>query len=251
MHCRVVAGKTVGMTSNPVPRVVAHRGASRVERENTVQAFARAVEMGADMVELDVRLSADNVMAVHHDPRIEGLGAICSLRLCELPQYVPTLAASLDACADLQVNIEIKSDPDEPGYDPDHRLTRLVTELLLHDPRRERYIISSFDRAVIDLVKELDGGMSTGFLFSVSARPGRIIETCLRDGHQAIHPFHRPLVRRTVEQATEAGLAVNVWTVDEPDRMRTLSSWGVSAIITNVPDVATAVLRGGTDNPGS
>ncbi len=226
------------MNGRPVPLVAAHRGASRAEKENTLVAFSRAVEMGADMVELDVRLSADEALVVHHDPVIAGLGAIPDLKLGALPEHVPTLAASLDACASLLVNIEIKSDPDEPGYDPEHRLTRLVVQSLLIDPRRNRYIVSSFDRAVIDLVKELDPGMATGYLYNVSARPGRIVEACVKGGHKAIHPYHRPLSRRTVDQAREAGLDVNVWTVDDPGRMQTLADWGVSAVITNVPDVA-------------
>jgi glycerophosphoryl diester phosphodiesterase len=229
--------------NKPVPLIAAHRGASRAARENTVEAFARAVEMQADMVELDVRLSADGQLVVHHDPEVHGLGPIAGLRAHELPPHIPTLAVALDACASLQVNIEIKSDPDEPGYDPRHRLTRLVVESLRNDHRRQRYIVSSFDREVIDLVKELDPEMATGFLYSVSTRPGRIVEACVRDGHQAVHPYHRPLVRRTVEQAIEAGLQVNVWTVDEPGRMLLLADWGVSVIITNVPDVAILTLR--------
>ncbi len=231
------------MQNKPAPLIAAHRGASRAERENTVEAFARAVEMQADMVELDVRLSADHQLVVHHDPEVHGLGPIAGLCADELPPYVPTLAAALDACASLQVNVEIKSDPDEPGYDPHHRLTRLVVESLRNDRRGQRYIVSSFDRVVIDLVKELDPEMATGFLYNVSTRPGRIVEACLRDGHQAIHPSYRPLVRRTVEQAIEAGLQVNVWTVDDPGRMRLLADWGASAIITNVPDVAIQTLR--------
>jgi glycerophosphoryl diester phosphodiesterase len=231
------------MNVSAPPLIAAHRGASRAERENTVEAFATAVSMRADMVELDVRLSADNQMMVHHDAVIGGLGAVSELRSADIPQYVPTLALALDACADLQVNIEIKSDPDEPGYDPQHRLTRLVVDSLRADTRRDRYIISSFDRAVIDLVKELDSDLATGFLYTVSTRPSKIVESCVRDQHQAIHPYHRPLVRKTVDQAREAGLAVNVWTVDDTDRMQTLATWGVSALITNVPDVAVGIFR--------
>jgi glycerophosphoryl diester phosphodiesterase len=229
--------------SSSTPLIAAHRGASKAERENTLAAFRLAESLGADMVELDVRLSADQHLVVHHDAVVEGLGPIVELRAADLPPHVPTLAESLEACGAMHVNIEIKSDRDEPGYDTTHRLTRLVVELLAADPRKGRYIVSSFDRSVIDLYKELDPAMATGFLYSVSARPGRVIDACVRDGHQAIHPYHVPLIRRTVEQASEAGLAVNVWTVDDPDRMRALASWGVSALITNVPDVARVALR--------
>jgi glycerophosphoryl diester phosphodiesterase len=226
------------MTEAHMPLIAAHRGASKAETENTVAAFTRAVEMGADMVELDVRLTADEVMVVHHDPVIEGLGPISNLTAGKLPPHVPTLAAALDACAALQVNIEIKSDPSEPGYDPTHKLTNLVMAALKSDVRRTGYIISSFDRAVVDLVRSIDPTIATGFLYSFSARPGRLIESCVNSGYQAIHPHHVPLTKRTVAIANEAGLAVNTWTVDDPDRMKILAKWGVSTVITNVPDVA-------------
>jgi glycerophosphoryl diester phosphodiesterase len=220
------------------PLIAAHRGASKAEKENTIAAFTRAVEMGADMVELDVRLTADQVMVIHHDPIIKGVGVIADLQVKELPPDVTSLSAALDACGPLQVNIEIKSDPTEPGYDPDHRLTHLVMDFLKSDARCDRYIISSFDRAVIDLCRARDPELATGFLYTFTPRPGRLIESCARSGYKAIHPHHASLTPRTVKMATDANLAVNTWTVDDVDRMRTLAKWGVQTIITNVPDVA-------------
>src|SRR4051812_33810066 len=86
--------------------VIAHRGASKAERENTLGAFRRARAMGADAVELDVRRTVDGVLVVHHDP----LPA-------ELTPHVPTLGDALDACTGMWVNVEIKNDPDEPDFD--------------------------------------------------------------------------------------------------------------------------------------
>jgi glycerophosphoryl diester phosphodiesterase len=231
------------MSSSVGPLIAAHRGASKAERENTVAAFRSAVSMGADMIELDVRMTADQQMVVHHDPVIQGVGSICTLAAADLPSYVPKLSESLDACGSLRVNIEIKSDKGEPDYDASHRLTQAVVALLANDARRDRYIVSSFDRSVIDLYRELDPGMATGFLYSISTRPGKLIEACVRDGHVAIHPHHVALTKGTVRDAHEAGLAVNTWTVDDPERMQTLAKWGVSAIITNVPDLAMKALR--------
>jgi glycerophosphoryl diester phosphodiesterase len=230
------------MAKSVSPLIAAHRGASKAEKENTIAAFTRAVEMGADMVELDVRLTLDHVMVIHHDPIITGLGAIATLRAAELPADVTTLAAALDACGLLRVNIEIKSDPTEPGYDPEHRLTHLVMDLLKSDSRCDRFIISSFDRAVVDLCRTLDPHLATGFLYTFSTRPGRLIESCAKSGYQAIHPHHVSLTPRTVNIAQDAGLAVNTWTVDDADRMRTLAKWGVQTIITNVPDIAREAL---------
>ena len=64
-------------------------------------------------------------------------------------------------------------------------------------------------------------------------------------GHEALHPFHLAVNRDLVHLAHAAGLTVNSWTVDDPDRIRELASWGVDTVITNVPDVALAALARG------
>ena len=94
--------------------VVAHRGASAVHAENTIPAFVAAREMGADWVELDVRLTADGVPVVHHDPVLTDGRVIRSLSVGDLPDELPTLEAAIESCAPLGVNIEIKSTPPYP-----------------------------------------------------------------------------------------------------------------------------------------
>ena len=106
--------------------VIAHRGASRAERENTGAAFRRAGEMGADGIELDVRRTADDRLVVHHDPVLADGRTIRSTAATELPGHVPTLDAAIGACEGMFVNIEIKNDPDEPDFDP--------TDGSQHDP---------------------------------------------------------------------------------------------------------------------
>src|SRR5687767_2173304 len=98
-------------------KVIAHRGASAAYRENTVTAFAGARDMGADMVELDVRRTADGTLAVHHDAVLGDGRALVGLRRDELPDHVPTLEEALDACAPLAMNIEIKNYMGDPDYD--------------------------------------------------------------------------------------------------------------------------------------
>ena len=90
-------------------QVIAHRGASRAERENTLEAFRRAGLMGADAVELDVRRTADGAMAIHHDASLSDGRLICELQSTDLPTHVPLLSAALDACEGMWVNIEIKN----------------------------------------------------------------------------------------------------------------------------------------------
>src|SRR5690348_11168207 len=105
----------------PVTLVLAHRGANRVEPENTVAAFTRALELGADGVELDVHRTADGALVVHHDAVAPGLGLLAATpfeAVRRAAPRIPTLAEALDVCAGRFVNVEIKSPPGDPDRDP-------------------------------------------------------------------------------------------------------------------------------------
>jgi glycerophosphoryl diester phosphodiesterase len=224
-------------------QIAGHRGASKAFRENTIEAFTGALAMGAHMVELDVRRTADRQMIVHHDAHIAGLGAIVDMRAEDLPAYVPTLAQALDACAGMEVNVEIKSDPSEPDHDGDHWLAQAVVELLVARSDSAQMIVSSFDRSCVDRVHDFAPQLRTGFLY-VMPLPSidEIIAMTVAGGHVAIHPHHAGVTADVVTRAHRASLAVNVWTVDDPDRICELADMGVDAIITNVPNVALATL---------
>src|SRR4051794_30057455 len=105
------------------PLVLGHRGASRDAPENTIEAFARAVAVGADGVELDVHRTADDVLVVHHDPELVGFGLVVDAPFHALRGArpdVPTLAETLDACAGMRlVNIEMKCAFWDADPDPD------------------------------------------------------------------------------------------------------------------------------------
>jgi len=224
-------------------RIAAHRGASRAHRENTIEAFLAAGEMGAHMVELDVRRTADGALVVHHDPVIEGSGAIIDLPAARLPSHVPSLDEALDACAGMEVNVEIKSDRKEIDYDPGQWAAGAVEALLQARGDADRMLVSSFDLDTIDAVHAAAPGIRTGFLYVVTRRlPAAQVARVADAGHVAIHPHHRSVTRALVAAAHTRGLSVNTWTVDDPARMRALAALGVDTIITNVPDVALAAL---------
>ena len=90
------------------PQIIAHRGASKAEKENTLSDFRRAGDMGSDAVELDVRRTKDGAMAVHHDQHLADGRNIMDLDADGLPSHVPMLDEALDACEGMWVNIEIK-----------------------------------------------------------------------------------------------------------------------------------------------
>ncbi len=232
--------------------VVAHRGASRVEPENTLAAFAAAVRLGADMVELDVRLTADGALAVVHDPVLADGRPVHVLAQADLPVGVPLLDDALDTCRPLSVNIELKNSPKERGFDPHNRVADAVAEVVVARGDEGRVLVSSFHLLAIDRMKVVAPVVETARLVSVVRGQARLVAETAAGGHQGIHPWHALVTRRLVARVHEAGLALRPWTVDDPERIRTLAAMGVDAIVTNVPDLARSALArppGGPDGP--
>ena len=226
----------------PVTLVIAHRGASHAEAENTLAAFRRAADMGADGVELDVRRTADDRLVVHHDASLGDGRPIVATPASELPDHVAPLADALDACAGMFVNIEIKNIRGEPDHDPsDWVAHRLLAELA---PRHEsaRWLLSSFRLATIDRCRRIAPNIRTAWL--VEQISDRTIVRAARHGHAAVHPDVDQVTAETVRTAHASGLALNVWTCNDEARMRELVGWGVDGICTDVPDLARAVLTG-------
>ena len=239
-------------TDRAAPLLYAHRGASADAPENTIAAFALAKEQGADGIELDVRRSGDGELVVHHDATLPDGRIIRATPTAELPVAVPSLAAALDACAGVVVNVEIKNSPFDPDHDAERTLADDVVALLAE--RRlaaDRVLVSSFDLATVDRVRSL-GDVPTAFLTFVHPVGAEAIALAAERGHVAIHPHERTVDAAFVALAHAAGLAVNVWTVDDPGRIRALADVGVDGIVTNVPARAREALRaaGGRAHPG-
>ncbi len=225
--------------------VMAHRGASKAEPENTLAAFRAAGRLGADLVELDVRLTADGALAVVHDPLLADGRPVHAVRARDLPAGVALLDAALDACAGMGVNVELKNAPKEPGFDPDNQVADALVGIVRERGDEHRVIVSSFHLPAIDRVHHLAPHVETAHLVRRVPAQTRVVVTLVDRGHRGIHPWHGFVARRTVLRVHAAGLALRPWTVDDPDRIRTLAAWGVDAVCTNVPDVAVALLRAG------
>jgi len=223
------------------PTIIAHRGASKAHRENTVEAFAAAGPLGAEAVELDVRRTADGTLVIHHDPALDDGRTILDLALADLPGHVPTLAQALDACGGLVVNVEIKNDPSEPDFDADESVAAGVVDEIERRGTAARILVSSFHRPTIDRVRVLMPELATALLHADPDRAARLAEA-VEHGHGALHPWFGFVDEALVDEAHAAGVAVNVWTVDDPETMVRLAAAGVDGIVTNVPDVALATL---------
>lgn len=234
--------------------IIAHRGASADHQENTEEAFLGAVAQMADWVELDVRLTAEGALIVHHDPWYHDERTVWDTPLSEVPTGVIELERALDVCGrgarPLGVNVEIKNTPgDLGGEHVPHGLevADRVVELLAS--RRaagieEEILVSSFDAATIDRVRHLDGPPTAQLVFDLHGWPDAP-ESTARRGHQALHPWD-PFVDADLVRRTESlGLRLNTWTVDDPQRIRELAGLGVGGIVTNTPARARAALGGG------
>jgi glycerophosphoryl diester phosphodiesterase len=219
--------------------VIGHRGAPAQAAENTLASFRRAAELGADMVELDVRRSSDGVLVVRHDPQLADGRVVAGTAAADLA--LPTLAAALAATAGMLVDVEVKNDPDEPGFEADRGLAADVVSVVRQQGDQERVLVSSFDLASVARVRALGDDIATAWL--VEEIPEGVVETLVHGRHQALHPAWETVTPELIEACHAAGLAVSCWTCDDPEAMARLAGWGIDGICTNVPDVAVEVLR--------
>lgn len=240
--------------------VIAHRGASAYFPENTMVSFEGAIALGADMVELDVQLTADGEVVVFHDEKISrctnGRGRIADYTLVELKKLdagswfdkkyadarVPSLVEALELCKDkIAVNIEIKTEAvtDTISDGIEEKCLRIVDKIAM----RKHVIFSSFDPRVVQHLKEIDGQIPAAVLFAKkhygSQLPSEIIASLDAD---AINCSQRELSKKWLDDLKQHGIPVNVYTVNDEKSMRRLLALGVDGIFTNCPDVLKNVL---------
>lgn len=229
--------------------IYGHRGASHDHPENTLEAFRAAAEQGADGVELDVRRALDGVLVVHHDPDLADGRRISHLAASELPSSIPTLVAALEACLGMTVNVEIKHGDDPDAFDEDRRVADQVLECWQAMADRPPILVSSFDFEVIERVKAVAPDVPTGYLVLGVDEPHDAIARCIDGGHQAVHPWDPMVDPDVVERARGAGVELNVWTVDDPERIALLAEWKVDGVVTNRPGLARTTLGRGVAAP--
>ena len=212
---------------------IAHRGASVDELENTLEAFALAIEQGADMIETDLHLLRDGAVALYHDDEIGGapVGSFTLPELRERLPRAPTLQETLDRFGQrIAWNLEIKSPAsgDYPG------LERLALEEVRRRGILERTLFSSFSDSVLVRMRELEARARLGTLVWIR-KPGDILARATRVGAEAVHLHLLLATEERVREAHDAGFRVNVYTVDDPDAQRRLAGYGVDGIFTNLP----------------
>jgi glycerophosphoryl diester phosphodiesterase len=244
--------------------VVAHRGASSSHPENTLEAFEAAIAAGAEIVELDVRLSADGVAVVMHDPDVsratDGHGLVHELSLAHIkgmnaakggPERaeVPTLREVLDLVSGRAgVDLEIKNIPGEPAFDSP---VESVVEATLRELESSSFVgevmISSFNWISIERSREIAPHVPTGFLTIAAVEPHAALVYARGAGHEWVLPQVEAIIRAGepfVAEAHEDGVRVGTWVADEETLLTTLFSWGIDAVASNDPELAIRIRDG-------
>ena len=214
--------------------VIAHRGASARELENSLAAFRAAAALGADAVELDVHATADGVIVVHHDEAIAGhpIARMTRRQLTELRlangEPVPTLADVLALLGRaLQVFVEVKSLP--PQFD------ETLLSVLRDGPNPPGYAVHAFDHRVVLRLGTVWPGLRRGVLSS--SYPIRPLALLRDAGATILWQEHTLVDRSLVDALHDAGMRLIVWTVDDAAEMRQLVEIGVDGICTNRSEV--------------
>ncbi|MGH9213343.1 MAG: glycerophosphodiester phosphodiesterase [Acidimicrobiales bacterium] len=231
--------------------VIGHKGAPILGPENTVASFARARSLGIDGVELDVRRTGDDQLAVWHDPALADGRVLLDHRWDQLDGGVDGLEEVLDACRGLDVvNVEIKNWPTDPDFDPDLGIADTVAATLAgrSPAERESFVVSCFHLGTVDRVRErldvLAPEIRTGLLLWGVDDVTDVVTTVVERRHGALHPHFTAVTAELLAEAHAAKLAVNTWTCNHLEDIRRLADLGTDGIITDRPDEAKAALAG-------
>ena len=182
-------------------------------------------------------------MIIHHDAHLPDGRFIVEHDYDDLPDWLPTLAEALDACEGARVNIEIKNEPDDRDYDAQHQISDATVGLALAYRDPTDLLITSFNLDTVKRIQAVDPSLQVGYVTGFDVMQVQmLLDHAAEAGMDAIIPYDRTVDRRFVEKAHAAGLVVNTWTVNDADRMRELIDIGVDGLITDVPDIARAVV---------
>jgi len=244
------------------PQVFAHRGGSKLRPENTTIAFDHGLSLGADGLEFDVHLSRDGVVVVHHDSTLERTtdrtGPLAALTADELARVdaaarwdpfrgqgigVPTLRDVLRRYRDAWLIIELK--------DNDPELARRTVDEIRAADAADRVALGAFGTRALRAARAYEPSLLTGAGQEETRLALYLSWVYWKVRHPPYDAFQVPewagttrvVSPRFVKYAHDAGVAVQVWTVDEEADMRRLLSWGVNGIISDRPDVAVRVVK--------
>jgi len=236
---------------------VAHRGDSGDCPENTLAAFRSALALGVDMIELDVWWTADQALAVTHDPTVDrctnGVGVLEQMTWQEIRSLdagawqgqefagepVPSLGEALDTIGPpTQINMHLKTCSDDPAFE------RQVYEEIIRAGARERALLVHDFWPSLQRLRDLDGALEPCLLPRGETSDWReYISDSLSRGLRVLQPGRDMMSAEFCEAVREHGLQANVFYADTEEDMRQYIAWGIGGILTNFPTRLRAVLE--------
>jgi glycerophosphoryl diester phosphodiesterase len=215
---------------------IGHRGARAYEPENTLRSYKKALEIGVNAVELDVRKTKDNYLIVIHDADVKkttnGKGLVSELTLKQIKEFsteknekIPTLKEALDF---LDKKVKILIELKEEGVE------EKVLSLVREGGLQKNVIIVSFIEDALRKVRELDKEVETGLIYAKHKNP---VKAALELKAQYLVAFYRFTHTANVQKAHENGLKVIVWTVNKPEEVAEYVKKGVDGIASDKPDI--------------
>lgn len=213
---------------------VGHRGAKAYETENTLESFRKAIELGANAVELDVRISGDAKLIVVHDDNLKKVFGkdvrVKESTLEELKQLTDNRIVTLDEALRFigrkveKILVELK----ETGYERD------VLDIIRKEKLEDRVIVVSFHEEALANIRGFDKKIETGLIYTKLKKP---IDTALKLNAQYLVPLYRFVHRRDIAKAHKSNLKVIVWTVNTIIEMQNFIAKDVDGIATDKPDI--------------
>ena len=213
---------------------VGHRGAKAYETENTIESFRKAIELGANAIELDVRISGDSKLIVVHDDNLKKVFGkdvqIKESTLEELKQLTDNRIVTFDEALRFigrkveKILVELK----DTGYERD------VLDIIRKEKLEDRVIVVSFHEEALAHVRELDRKIETGLIYTKFKKP---IDAALKLNAQYLVPLYRFVHRRDIAKAHKSNLKVIVWTVNTTIEVQNFIAKDVDGIATDKPDI--------------
>lgn len=243
------------------PLIIAHRGDSAHRPENTLAAFASALEVGADVVEFDVHLTRDGHLVILHDPTLDrtttGRGPVRQRTLAEVRalsagyparfgqayagERVPTLAEALGLLRGrARAMIEIKADA--VTDDAEGGIEAVLAQEVRRAGMEKDVALISFDRRALLRCRELAPEVLRGHLFQ-RGRPEEFLAGAREVACELIMPQKTLLSEELRDRAREAAVKVATWVVDEPDELRALGRFDLYGVGSNRPGVLLESVR--------